>query len=247
MVRTRSTAPSPSRPSKNFNKTLVKVASQKKTVEKKKKKKENPISNKKVDHKEVMDELNNSVASSVNEEVLTKKTRKRVPILTITADPSNIDERKVKNTCDVASSDDAATMDAAVTSTAGAAPINGSTIVAAEATGEAAGDNAGCDAVSSDAVVNAPTTTTTTTTKNRKTKGFLVTTKFPVLLDESFAVSFCHDGSNKLIINPTQPPGIGCLHCGKQFNSFGNIAHHVTHTYPREIGKADGSQGDLKK
>ena len=60
-------------------------------------------------------------------------------------------------------------------------------------------------------------------------------------------MSFCHGGINKLVINPTQPPDIGCYHCGKEFNSFGNIAHHVTHTYPRVIDIVDGSLGKLSK
>ena len=173
-----------------------------------------------------------------------KKKRKSNP--TITADPPNIDERKVKNTHDVASSDAAATTAAAaVTVTVGAASINGTNIVAAEATGEDAGDNTGYDDVSSATLVNAPTTITIITTKNKKTKGFLDTTYFPVLQDGSFAISFFHGGINKVVIKPTRPPNIGYLHCGEEFNCFGNIAHHVGDTYPRVIDSANGSKGKL--
>ena len=134
-----------------------------------------------------------------------------------------------------------------MTGTAGAAPIKGTTIVAVKATGEDAGDNAGYDAVNSATLVNVPTTTITITTKDRKTKGFLDRTDFPVLQDGSFAISFCHDGINKLVIKPTHPPGFGCLHCGKEFKSFGNIAHHIGTTYPRMIDSTNGSKGELSK
>jgi len=121
------------------------------------------------------------------------------------------------------------------------------TTVAVEATAEDAGDKAGYAAVCCAAHVKAPTTTTTTTTKNKKTKGYFDPSNFPQLQHGSFAVAFCPDGSNKLIVDPSFIPGVGCLNCGKQFDSFGNIAHHVTNSYPREMDKADGSKGDLKK
>jgi len=90
--------------------------------------------------------------------------------------------------------------------------------------GEGAVDNASLDAASSSALVNAPTTTTTVTTKDKKTKAFLDTSGFPELLDGSTGISFYPDGSNKLIVKPDYPPEFGCHHCGKEFNSFGNIA-----------------------
>ena len=66
---TRSTAPAPSRPSKNSNKISVKDASQKKPAKKKKKSKEKSLSHKIDDPKKAMEELINSEASSDNEEV----------------------------------------------------------------------------------------------------------------------------------------------------------------------------------
>ena len=131
--------------------------------------------------------------------------------------------------------------------TTGREKVKGATIIAAKATGEDAGDNASYDAVSSATLVNAPTITTTIITKDKKTKGVLDTTDFPVLQDGSFAISFCLDGTNKLVIKPTHPPSIGCLHFGKEFNSFGNIAHHVTDTYPRMLDSTNGSIGELSK
>ena len=40
---------------------------------------------------------------------------------------------------------------------------------------------------------------------------------------------------------------MGCCHCGKVIKSFGNVAHHVSETYPREDDLANGKRGPLSK
>ena len=258
MATTRTSKNSTKRTSNNSTKTSVKNASQKmqKLVKKKNKTKVKSLSHKKDDPKIVMEYLNDSEPSSDDEKPTQnkrKQRKKKIPNPSITTHPLIIDGTKAKNTHDVASAAAAAaaaaasTATAAVTGTSGGTPVNTTTIVAAVAAGEDAVDNASLDAASSSALVNAPTTTTTITTKNKKTKGFLDTSGFPVLQDGSFAVSFYLDGSNKLVIKPSHPPGMGCLHCGKELNSFGNIAHHVTDTYPRMIDSTNGSKGELSK
>ena len=247
MVSTRSTAPIST--SNNSNKISVKDATQKKPVNKKKKTQKKSLSHKIDDPQKVMEDLNNSEASFDDEEPPKKKKNKRQPNPTITADPPNINERKAKNTDAAASAATAAVAAAvaSVTGTSGGVPVNSTTIVAAKAGGEDVVDHPSVDAGSSVTLVNAPTTTTTITTKDKKAKGFLDITGIPVLPDQSFAISFYDDGSNKLIIDPSDPLGMACCHCGKVIESFGNVAHHVSDTYPRENDTPDGKRGKLSK